>query len=223
MIREEKLFENLEYLETYEDGFDPSKKHPLIIDIHGAGGRNTSLEVIANRGLYDAIEGKGYGFVVAAPLCRHDSWFDCFETLKRFIDHMIDKDYIDEDRIYLIGTSMGGYCAWQLALSTPEKFAAIVPICGGGMYWNAARLVDLPIWAFHGAIDTTVLCEESEKMVNAVNKRGGNAKLTIYEGVGHAAWTPTYENQELYRWLLSNTRKATKVSEDDFNNIKKFG
>lgn len=223
MTLEEKLFENLEYLETYEDGFDPSKKHPLIIDIHGAGGRNTSLQVISNRDLYKAIEGKGYGFVTVAPLCRHDSWFDCFETLKRFIDDIISRDYIDEDRVYLIGTSMGGYCVWQLALSTPEKFAAIVPICGGGMYWNARRLVELPIWAFHGALDTTVFPEESQKMVDAINKRGGNARLTIYPDCEHAAWTPTFANQELYAWLLSNSRKKAKTSDDDFGDVKKFG
>ena len=108
MIYEEKIFKNLEYLETHEEDFDASKKHPLIIDIHGAGGRNTNLDVISNRALFSAIEGRGYGFVIASPLCRHDSWFDCFETLKLFIDDLISRDYVDEDRVYLIGTSMGG-------------------------------------------------------------------------------------------------------------------
>ena len=219
----EKKFEDLEYLETHDENFDPEKKHPLIIDIHGAGGRNTSLKVIGNRFLYEAIKERGYGFVTAAPLCRHDSWFDCFETLKRFIDDLISRDYIDEDRVYLIGTSMGGYCVWQLALSTPEKFAAIVPICGGGMYWNARRLVDLPIWAFHGALDTTVYPEESQKMVDAVNRRGGNAKLTIYPDCEHAAWVPAFADQDVYKWLLSNSRKKRQTESDNFDDVKKFG
>ena len=75
-----------------------------------------------------------------------------------------------------MGASMGGYGTWQLAMSMPKFFAAIVPICGGGMYWNAGRLINTPIWAFHGAKDPTVLCVESEKMVNHVNALGGKAK-----------------------------------------------
>jgi predicted peptidase len=223
MTREEKIFETLEYLETHDDGFDPSKKHPLIIDIHGAGGRNTNLDVISNRDLYSAIDGRGYGFVTAAPLCRYDSWFDCYEMLNRFIDDLISRDYIDEDRVYLIGASMGGYCVWQLALSHPEKYAAIIPICGGGMYLNARRLLGLPVWAFHGALDTTVFPEESQKMVDAINRRGGNAKLTIYPDVEHAAWTHTFANQDIYKWLLSNSRGKKQTESDDFGDVKKFG
>ena len=64
---------------------------------------------------------------------------------------------------------MGGYGTWQLAISMPEAFAAIVPICGGGMYWDAGRLKKVPVWAFHGDSDPTVFPEESVKMVNAVN------------------------------------------------------
>ena len=66
------------------------------------------------------------------------------------------------------------------AMSMPEYFAAIIPICGGGMCWNCIRLKDVPIWAFHGALDDTVLPEESMHMVAAVNRNGGNAKITVY-------------------------------------------
>ena len=44
---------------------------------------------------------------------------------------------------------------------------------------------------------------ESQKMVDAVNKHGGTAKLTLYRGADHNAWDPTYFNPEIYEWLLS--------------------
>ena len=113
--------------------------------------------------------------------------------------------------INLMGASMGGYTTWQLAMALPELFAAIVPICGGGMYWNAPRLKDVPVWAFHGDSDPVVLPRESEQMVFRVKQCLGNAKLTIYENTEHDAWTPTFNNPEVFKWLLSN-KKEQKVS-----------
>ena len=88
----------------------------------------------------------------------------------------------------------------------PEAFAAIVPVCGGGMYWDARRLKETPVWAFHGAQDKTVLPEESLHMVEKVNAFGGNAKLTLYPNNAHDAWTDTYSNPEVYAWLLEHIK-----------------
>ena len=106
---------------------------------------------------------------------------------------------------------MGGYGAWQLGMSCPELFAAMIPICGGGMYWNTPRLKDVPVWAFHGDSDPVVLPRESEQLVFRVNQCLGKAKLTIYENTEHDAWTPTFNNPEVFKWLLSN-KKEQKVS-----------
>ena len=223
MIFENKIFNSLEYVEAYREDFDKTKKHPLFIHFHGSGTRNTSLDVVKKNELFDGVEKSGYDFVTVAPLCRYDSWFDCFETVRAFIVDLSKRDYIDEDRIYLLGTSMGAYCAWQLAMSMPEYFAALAPICGGGMYWNAKRLINIPVWAFHGELDRVVFPEESKKLVDAINKKGGNAKLTLYPDCQHAAWEPTFRNPELYSWLISNSRKKKDTASDDFNDAKKFG
>ena len=165
-----------------------------------------------------------FPFVVVAPQCHSETWFDLFETLKRFVTVVQGSEFADSERLYLMGASMGGYATWQLGISMPEAFAAAVPICGGGMYWDAGRLKKLPIWAFHGDSDSTVLTEESVKMVNAVNKRGGNARLTIYPDTKHDSWTATYQNPEVFAWLLSHTR-AQKENETDssYADVHKFG
>ena len=105
---------------------------------------------------------------------------------------------------------MGGYAVWQLAMSMPDCFAAIVPICGGGMYWNAGRLAGLPIWAFHGGKDEYIFPEESQKMVDAVSRNGGKAKLTVYPENAHDVWCDTYSNPQVYSWLLSNTNNKSE-------------
>ena len=100
-------------------------------------------------------------FVIIAPLCSENTWFDVFERLQLLVEEIDALPFADCNRICIMGASMGGYATWQLAMSMPERFAAIVPICGGGMYWNAGRLADIPVWAFHGAKDSTVYLEES--------------------------------------------------------------
>jgi predicted peptidase len=91
------------------------------------------------------------------------------------------------------------------------------------MYWNAARLVNVPVWAFHGAKDTTVLLEESVKMVDAVNHSKGKAKLTVYPENSHDAWSDTYRNPEVFDWLLKQKKEHDIQCCDKYNNSKKYG
>lgn len=176
---------------------------PLIIYLHGAGSRGSSLSSMAHLGPIGELEkGRNIPAKIVAPQCSRDTWFELFETLIDFAETAVAAAEIDQTRVYLSGVSMGAYAAWQLAISRPGLFAALVPVCGGGMYWNAARLKNLPIWAFHGALDTTVLPQESLKMVAAVNKNGGNAKITVFEKADHNAWDPAYAQDEMWNWLF---------------------
>lgn len=207
-------FESIQYITRYPDGYQEGKRYPVIMLFHGAGGRGDDLQVLRDNPFFRITDQyEDFPFVSVAPLCNANTWFDLFETLKRLVVKVSREPYTDVKRIYLIGASMGGYCTWQLAMSMPEYFAAIAPICGGGMYWNAARLVNVPVWAFHGKQDGAVFCEESEKMVKAVNDNGGHAKLTIYPENGHDAWNDTYGNPEVFRWFLSceNSNAAEMV------------
>ena len=189
--------------------YSPSQNEPvpLILYLHGAGSRGNTLSSIAHVGpLLEVDNGRSIPAAIAAPLCEKDNWFEIFETLLDFVDTMAGEPNIDRSRIYLTGVSMGGYAAWQLAMSRPEVFAALIPICGGGMEWNAARLRNIPIWAFHGALDTTVSPQESLKMVAAVNKNGGSAKITLFEKTAHNAWDYVFSREEVWNWLFSNRK-----------------
>jgi predicted peptidase len=115
----------------------------------------------------------------------------------------------------LTGLSMGGYGAWSLGTMHPERFAALAPICGGGELISvllssrdkSQALNTIGIWAFHGAKDPVVPVEESRRMVDAVKRAGvKDVKLTVYPEAQHDSWTETYNNPELYRWLLEHQR-----------------
>lgn len=180
---------------------------PLIIYLHGAGSRGTELSQLSHIGPIGELEkGRNIPARIVAPQCCGDTWFELFETLIDFAENMANESGVDKSRIYLTGVSMGAYAAWQLAMTKPDMFAALVPVCGGGMYWNAERLKNMPVWAFHGALDDVVLPEESIKMVRGINKSGGNAKITVFEKADHNAWDPAFALDEMWKWMLSQKR-----------------
>ena len=192
----------LDYLRFEPADFSESKKYPIIIHFHGAGSRGNDVSILENQSIVGyANEVEDFPFVMFLPQCNADCWFELFEQLREFVKTVAELPYVDKSNVYLSGVSMGGYASWQMLMSEPDIFRKAIICCGGGMYWNAAR-IKIPVWAFHGTDDPTVFFEESQKMVDAVNKSGGNAKLTAYEGVGHNCWEKTYGNPEIYKWLL---------------------
>lgn len=208
----------------FPEGYRAGQKCPTVLFLHGAGSRGTDIEIMKTNPYFTITERhQNFPFVTVAPQCSENTWFDLFETLKRLVADLPSFDFVDPDRIYLMGASMGGYAAWQLAMSMPECFAAMVPICGGGMYWNASRLVNVPIWAFHGARDSTVSVEESVKMVDAVNRKNGKAKLTVYPENNHDAWSDTYANEEVFRWLLGFVNQNGAEWTEELRGSRQYG
>lgn len=215
---------DIQYVYKYPDVFAPEQTYPVIILLHGAGSRGDDPQKLFGNPYFSIIaQHNDFPFITVAPLCSENTWFDMMEQLKKFVMQLVQLPFVDASRVYLMGASMGGYATWQLAMSMPEYFAAIVPICGGGMYWNAGRLINVPVWVFHGAKDKTVFVEESVKMVDAVNRCGGNAKLTIYPETGHPSWVETYANPEVFAWLLQNRNQNHCQLSDGYGNAKAYG
>jgi predicted peptidase len=202
---------DIDYLLYLPDNYEKKsgEKFPLVLFLHGAGERGNNLDLVKAHGPPKLVEqGKSFPFILASPQCPEDLWWDADELLHLVED--LEKNYrVDPARIYVTGLSMGGYGTWDLATKYPGKFAAIAPICGGGKAWLAARkLQHLPIWVFHGSKDQAVPFAESQEMVEALKKKGNTQiKFTVYPDAGHDSWTESYNNQDLYSWLLAH-RKA---------------
>jgi len=182
------------------------RRWPLMLFLHGVGQRGSDLEAVKKHGPPGLVERQdGFPFVLVSPQCPIDRWWEN-NVLTALLDELGSRYAVDPDRVYLTGLSMGGFGTWSLAIECPQRFAAIAPVCGGGLPALAYRLRHVPIWAFHGAKDPVVPLYESQRMVEAVQRAGGNARLTIYPDAEHDAWTETYNNPELYAWLLSHRR-----------------
>jgi predicted peptidase len=182
-------------------------KCPLMLFLHGRGESQGPLSTVKKWGPPRLIEhGENYPFIVVSPQCppSPESWNRPQQQalLVALLDHVTKTYKVDEDRVYLTGLSMGGYGSWRLAADHPERFAAVVPICGAGKTEDADKLKALPIWAWHGAADPTVPVKNSIDMVEAIKKAGGtNIRFTILEGIGHNSWEAAYASPDLYSWL----------------------
>jgi predicted peptidase len=212
----EKLFEKqitvtakYHYLLSLPAGYETSdRRWPLMLFLHGSGESGESLAKVKAYGPPKLIAQNERAFpcIVVSPQSPGRGWNP--DYLAALLDDVCATYRVDPERIYLTGLSMGGYGTWMLAAAQPDRFAAIVPICGGGNPADAGKLKGLPIWVFHGADDKTVKLENSEKMVDALKAVGSDVKFTIYPGVGHDSWTETYANPELYNWLFAQKRAA---------------
>ena len=143
---------------------------PLLLFLHGAGERGDDLEKVKVHGPPKLIAaGKEFPFLVVSPQCPNNhSWRP--DELSALLDEIVEKYKVDKDQIFVTGLSMGGFGTWSLAAYSPERFAALIPICGGGDPNTARRLAHVAVWVFHGAKDPAVPLELSEKMVEALKK-----------------------------------------------------
>ena len=183
---------------------------PLLLFLHGAGERGdesgvdiAKVKVHGPPRLLDNPEfAQNFPCVTVSPQCKNGfAWSPA--QLMLLLDHIEKECKIDKNRIYVTGLSMGGFGTWMCLNESPQRFAAAAPICGGAKPEWGEKLIDTPIWVFHGSKDSVVIPALSERMVDAVRKAGGKKILfTVFEGVGHDSWVPTYDNQLLYDWMF---------------------
>ena len=207
---ESERYFNFGYVKYLPKDYDENKKYPLVFFLHGAGERGDDLDVACRHGYMKHVRENGaeYPFIFIAPQCPNGKYWGCYtESLLAFLDYICETLPIDTDRIYLTGLSMGGTGTWMLAMAEPERFAAIAPICGSGIYWYGEVLVNTPIMVYHGDCDDIVPISNSMEMINSVNKRGGNAQIKVLYGIGHSAWDAAYDGDELYNWFLLHKLK----------------
>ena len=196
----------IDYLLYLPLGYAEATKWPLVVYLHGAGERGQDLNIVRQAGPPKHIQqGNHFGFILVSPQCPARSGWSP-EIIVPLIEHISNTFSVDRDRVYLTGYSMGGFGVWQVACCDPDRFAAIVPLCGGGDVDQAGKLANVPIWVFHGDNDRVVPLASSRSMVDSVKRHGGHVKFTVYSGCGHSIQDMTYQNPQLWEWLIAQRR-----------------
>ncbi|MBS0186998.1 MAG: hypothetical protein JSS51_02945 [Planctomycetes bacterium] len=205
--------------------YDPSKPTPAIVFLHGRGESGTDGQKQIAVGLGSALQlhSDQWPFIVIFPQKPdfESQWVDHKQMVLDILAKTQTEYNIDQNRVYLTGLSQGGAGTWALGSLYPDKWAALVPVCG--YYRNmgdqflppaiAIKVKDLPIWAFHGLKDNVVPPEQTTAVVDAIQQvQIGQQnlvpiKITLLPDADHNAWDPAYRNYNLGQWFLQYVRR----------------
>lgn len=201
--------EGLDYLLYLPDGYarDTARRWPLVVFLHGIGERGVEAAQLRRVGLPRAVERRGkLNYILVAPVCPSGRFWQT-KPLSRLLDRVLADNRADPARIVLTGLSMGGMGTWRWGMDEPDRFAALVPICGGVAPSGVGALRDMPIWAFHGDADPVVPIDGHRRIVEAAKDAGARVRFTVYPGVGHNSWDRAYGDPSLEEWMLVQRRR----------------
>jgi predicted peptidase len=217
----------LQYRLLLPPSYDKNQKYPLILFFHGSGERGNDnlaqLTWVAKDFAQPEFEAK-YPCFVIAPQCPNDQkWVEMdwtqlssvrtalptppMQLAMNVLDAVTAEFSVDKNRVYVAGISMGGFGAWDCLTRFPERFAAAVPVCGGGDENTVtAAVARVPVWAFNSSDDKVVPPVRTLNMVGALIKAGGRPRYNLYSDVGHPSWFKAFATPDLYPWLFAQHR-----------------
>lgn len=204
---------------------------PVVLFLHGSGERGSDgrRQLSVGLGPYLLANTDTFPALVVLPQAPEgEEWLGRNVTMAMAaLEAASDEFGGDRDRTYLTGMSMGGYGTWETALLHPQRFAALVPVCGAlrapraerptlfveqvageAEPWKvvAQRLRHVPVWSFHGADDPLVPPADDRRLLQAARDIGADFHYTEYPGVGHNAWDPAYRDAAMWEWLFAQRR-----------------
>lgn len=213
------------------ENFDASKKYPIVFFLHGAGERGSDNQMQLNNGgrlfLKEEIR-KQFPAIVVFPQCSANSFWSnvtiqtgtkgkrefefhekgkpstAMRALLRLVDDFLGKTYVDKQRVYAGGLSMGGMGTYELLRRKPRVFSGAFSICGGDHVANVQKYKKVPLWIFHGEKDEVVPVVLSTRIADQLKVLGRPVKLTLYPEANHNSWDPAFAEPGLLPWLFSN-------------------
>jgi len=229
--------------------YTPATHFPLVLCLHGSGERGDNPSAVKNNSMAtvwarDSNQARWPCFILV-PQCPTNGWWpdvNLILTVNNIVDSLRSEFSLDTNRLYITGLSMGGYGTWSTIAYFPHKYAAAVPMSGGGDPSTATLIKHIPIWNFHGAQDGTVNVSASRQMISALENTGctivytnchngdctglsdsaladkiksGAKKLyTEYQYGGHLIWDQAYNTALLSSWLFAQSTGQISSSID---------
>ena len=225
--------DSLNYRILMPENFDPNKKYPVVIFLHGSGERGSDNQAQLTHGgnlfLKPEVR-KKFPAIVIFPQCpKNISWANVARkpdlqgkskiefqkggkptppmgALLGMINDLLKKPYVEKRQMYIGGLSMGGMGTYEVLRRKPKIFAAAFAICGGDNIANVRKYKKVPLWIFHGGKDDVVSFKYSKAIADQLKIIGKEVKYTLYQDAGHNSWDPAFAEPQLLPWLFSHQK-----------------
>ena len=197
--------------------YDLNKQYPMLVCLHGGAGYGMDNYRQFDGSLFARMLSKPenrekYPAFVFVPQCPPGSSWGGLPNLPAIdelvfetIGSLADEFAVDENRLFVAGHSLGGYGTWHFIGTRPDKFAAAIPFAGEGNPDLAPNMLNVAIWAFHGAKDRNVPVSGSREVIEAIRKAGGNPRYTESPKGGHG-WEIIEDSPGVLEWLFEQSR-----------------
>ena len=188
------------------DDYDAKKADkPVVIFLHGKSLCGKNLNRVRDYGCIDALsKGRMIDAVVIAPQTQ-GAWMP--EKVMNVYKWVQSKYPVDQNRLYVLGMSLGGYGTLDFAATYPDKVAAAMAMCGGATVKSLCGLNDLPLWIIHGTKDKAVPVRCSQRVVDSMIQCGDTTRLMFdrMKGVNHSQLARVFYLDQTYEWLFSHS------------------
>lgn len=197
---------------------------PLLVYLHGSGGGlgGGSLFSGARKNVNsEGLRYAGSNFVVVSPLCKWTWKHRPATWIVELVQCLRGTSWVDPDRVYLTGCSMGGMGTWEIAESAPHLFAAIAPVASylhqGRMEQIVETLYSKPALVVSGIDDSTCPLPGNEALWCALIARGCNTlEVCCTYGVDHCSFFEAAYCRSTYllEWLLRHCGNTCQMAAD---------
>ena len=230
----------LDYNVYYPDGYETSgKKYPVVFALHGNGQSDfgpddplrqpidmilkryqmatvwakdsemdTSKECIVVAPQVDKLASEYWGLGNNLETCG----LAAYELLE---NEFLNKEYVDTDRIYVTGLSLGGMGTYSMLVNHPDTFAGAIAVCGmvtDDYDYSALEPMSGRIYITHAEGDQSVDFENFEKITDGLRNAGIEFESKtwtaneVFYPQPHFSWTPTYADEDIRAWLFNQSK-----------------
>lgn len=167
-----------------------NKKYPLILVFHGSGAIGTDnasqMGVLSKMWLLPENRDHYPAFVLSPQFPVRSSNYlldknrnvqvsesnEYLDLVLKYVDSLSKTENIDENRIYVMGFSMGGATVMNAISKRPDLFAAAINVSGISEFSNLKEIKNIPLWIVHGGFDTDNRPESNLKFFNEIKESG---------------------------------------------------
>lgn len=195
-----------------------SGKPALVIYLHGGSSKGADNERQMLEAGIDSIANylteKEDQVIFLVPQCPADkSWGGpMLGVLKALIEEFKDGK-VNEERIYILGGSMGGTGTWSMVSAYPGLFAAAMPVAGNPSKCIAENVAQTPVYTVMGTADRIMNVETVSDFINELNSLGSTTKLDIEEDWIHEVTCIQSYTTDRLDWIFRHTRNYSGIED----------